>query len=124
MMIRGYAIGARVIGAFIFVAAIAVMVFAGPAACQKIRSLTAQSKVNSAQSGAFTNSAGDAIGTVGAAGQREAGSEALGRDNARDIMNAGGARVPANPALNRAGRSALCKRDAYRNSPQCKEPTP
>jgi len=111
---------AMIVGALIVLA----VVLYGPAACQKIRSLEAQSRMNKEQGAAFSNSASDAVETTAAAGKREAGSEGLTGTNTRDIMAAEGAHDKANPATNRAGRNAMCKRDAYKNHPDCKGTTP
>lgn len=110
----------RIIAAIFMVVLVLAAVLLGPAACQKIRSLEAQGRMNKEQGAGFTNSASDAVETTGAAGKRETGSEELTRTNERDIMNADGAGDKINPATNRAGRTALCKRIAYQNDPQCK----
>lgn len=111
--------------AFIAIAVFVVgLLLWGPAACDKIRSLTAQSKVDKGQSGAFTNSAGDAIETIGNASDRERASDDLTRDNSRDIHAAPGADTKVPQPVNQAGRNALCKRAAYKNRPECKGQTP
>lgn len=121
MTFMGVTLTARLVAIAIAVLAIVGMIFWGPAACQKINSLRDQAKVTGAQHNAFGNSAEDAIGTTAAAGAREASSEELTRQNERDIMAAEGARDPVNPGVARAARTALCRREAYRNDPQCKE---
>lgn len=98
----------------------AIIVFAGPAACNKIRSMGAQSRVDSAQSGAASNSAADAIGTVAASGERESASEDLTRRNEANIRAANGATDAVNPAVRDAGIQALCRRAAYAKDPRCK----
>lgn len=114
----------RIIAGLIGIALIVALVIFGPAACSKIRSLQAQSRMNQEQGAAFTNSATDAVETTGAVGARDARSEELTDENKRDIMAADGAGDKINPALNRAGRVALCKRVAYQNDPQCKGMAP
>ena len=114
----------RIIAMIVGAAIILLAVLYGPAACQRIRGLEAQGRMNQEQGNGFGNSAADAVGTVGTAGRREAESEDLTRRNERDIMAAEGARDPVNPATNRAGRNALCKREAYRNHPDCKGQRP
>jgi hypothetical protein len=98
----------------------AIIIFAGPAACQKMRSMGAQSRVDSAQSGAASNSAADAIGTVARSGEAESASEEVTRSNQRDNRGAQGANDPVNPASRDAGIAALCKRSAYANDPRCR----
>lgn len=96
----------------------------GPAACQKMRSQEAQSKVDSAQSGAFRNSAADAINTQSAVNQRERESESLSRSNEEEIRNAKGADQRVDPAANAAGLRALCRRPSRRNDPACRVQQP
>lgn len=120
MMIRGYEIAGRTIAMIVGAALIAAAFIWGPTACQMIRSQKAQSKVDTAQAGAASNSAADAIGTVTAAGGRETASEELTRQNARDIHKADGAGERVKPGVDYAGRAALCRREAYRNDPKCK----
>lgn len=115
------ALSARIIAMIVGALLLIGLILWGPAACQKINSLRDQAKVSGAQHNAFGNSTEDAIGTVGAAGQREASSEELTRQNERDIMAANGSHDAVNPDVARAARAALCKREAYRNDPQCKE---
>lgn len=107
---------AMVLGALFLVIAASIFL----AQCQKRRSEAAQSRVDSAQSGAASNSAADAINAVSGAGGREAASEGITRDNERDIRAAEGAGDKVKPGVNSAGRAALCRREAYRNDPRCK----
>lgn len=98
---------------------IALLIF-GVSECSKRKNQAAQSRVDSAQAGAASNSAADAIGTVSEAGKREAGSEELTRSNEREIRAAEGAAERVKPGVDYAGRAALCKRVAYQNDPKCK----
>ena len=91
-----------------------------PQCVSKWRSERAQSRVDASQAGAASKSAGDAINAVASAGAREATSEDLTRDNARDIANAPGAGERVNSGVDLAGRKALCGRAAYANDPKCK----
>jgi hypothetical protein len=113
-------LSARVVAAIVAGALLLLIVLAGPAACEKIRSLKAQSKVSSAQAGAAANSGADAVNTVQSVGSNQAESEELGRNNERDIRKATGADQKVGADVNAAGRAALCKRAAYRNEPMCK----
>ena len=87
--------------------------------CQRLRVAGVQSKVDQGQTAALGNSAADAVGTVGQAGQREAASEDLTRTNEQEIRNAPGANQPIDTRLHDVGLRALCERDAYRGSQQC-----
>jgi hypothetical protein len=127
MIIRGREIATRTIAFAVGAVVIVILALLLLSQCEKRRNEGAQAKVDSAQSDAASNSAGDAINTVSEAGQREAGSEELTRANERDIRAAEGADVRVNMDVHSTGLAALCKRDAYRNTERCKifrkEPT-
>jgi hypothetical protein len=96
------------------VALAALVVFAGPAACNKIRSMAAQGRVDHAQAGAASNSAADAIGTVARSGEASAASEDLTRSNGEQIRAADGANQKVGAGVDAAGRAALCRRAGLR----------
>lgn len=104
----------RLIAVVLMGLVVVLLLVAGPAACNKIRSMGAQSRMDNAQGEAFRNSAGAAIETQGNVNQREVQSEELGRANAKDIRNAEGADAPVSPAARDAGFASLCKRAAFR----------
>jgi FtsZ-interacting cell division protein ZipA len=104
---------AMIVGAVLLLGIIAF----GVHSCDQRRSKAAQSRVNDAQSGAFQNSAGDAVATQGAVNQRTSDSEATTRSNERDIRNAQGADDAVNSGVRDAGFTSLCKRPSFRNSP-------
>lgn len=126
-MIRGREIATRTIAYVVGAVAVVVLALLLLSQCEKRRNEHAQSKVDQAQVEAQSNSAADAINTVSEAGQREAGSEDLTRQNDRDIRAAPGAGDRVNMGVQTAGLQALCRRDAYRNTERCKifrkEPT-
>lgn len=62
----------------------------------------------------------DAVNTIGAAGEREAASDALTRSNDRDIRNAEGSSTIVAAPADKAGRAAVCRRLANRNDPACR----
>jgi hypothetical protein len=97
-----------------------VLLIAGPPACNKMRSMAAQARLQEEQMDAQGNSARDAIATQGAASARERASEDLTRTNEEEIRNAQGASDPVNPAARDAGLRALCRRAAYRDSERCR----
>ena len=92
--------------------------------CDSRRNKGAQSRVDTSQQGAATNSAADAINTVTGVGSNQAASEELGRDNERDIRAAEGANSKIGAGVSAAGIRALCKRKAYADDPKCKEMRP
>jgi len=108
---------ARLVALGLVVLLVLGVVTLGPAACQKIRSLTAQNRVTSGQLGASQKSGSDAVNTVGNVAANESASEATTRTNEKDIRNAQGASDKVNPAVRDAGFASLCKRPAFRNSP-------
>jgi hypothetical protein len=107
---------AMIVGAVLLVIGLGLLVHS----CDVRRSKAAQSRVNQGQAGAFQNSSADAVNTISAAGDREAASEELTRQNERDIRNAQGANDAVNPAARDAGLRALCMRSAYRDDPKCR----
>lgn len=113
-MKRTIILGAVIAGLVLFLA------LWGPAACQKMRSQQAQGKLDRAQSGAFQNSAADAIDTQGKANERERQSEDVGRANREDIRNAKGSDAAVDPAARDAGFRSLCKRPSFRATEQGK----
>ena len=109
---------AIIMAGLVIVAIVAILLFLSQ--CEKRRSEGAQSRVDSSQSGAQSASGKDAIATQGQAGERDRVSEEVTRENSRAIHNAQGAGDKVNPNVDRAGRSALCRREAYRNLTECK----
>lgn len=99
---------------------VAFLAWAIPAGCQRRASQRAQERVEDAQAGAAANSAADAIATVQRSGEASAASEDLTRANDREIRAADGADARVGSGVNTAGRSALCRREAYRNDPKCR----
>ena len=107
----------RLIGAAVVLALVVFLLLWGPAACNAIRSLTVQNRVNQGQSDALTNSARDAIGTQGDVAGNATASEDTTRSNERNIRDAKGADAQVDPAVRDAGFASLCKRPSFRNSP-------
>lgn len=122
MTIGGYTLATRAIILVAGIAALVLVVGFTVRSCDSHRSRAAQARVERSQSEAAANSAADAINAVSAAGEREAGSEALTRSNEQQIRNAQGANDHVNPAVRDAGIAALCRRQAYANDPRCKRP--
>lgn len=84
----------------------------------------AQAKVTTSQSGAFHNSAADAVNTEGAVSANTMASEDLTRRNTEEIEHAHGANAAVDPAVNAAWLHALCQRTAYRDDPKCRMQQP
>lgn len=80
----------------------------------------AEARLGRNQVEAVQGSARDAVNTVGKAAEREAESDALTRDNERTIRDAEGSDAKVAQPVDAAGRSALCRRAAYRNDPACR----
>lgn len=104
----------------LILALLVTILIAGPTACNKIRSMGAQGRLQQGQTEALSNSAGDAIAAQGAAAARERASEELTRTNEEEIRNAKGADAQVDPAVRDAGMRSLCRRAAYRDSERCR----
>lgn len=113
-------LSAKVLAIAILIGLVGLLLFGGLRACQKLRSVEAQSKVDTAQGGAFKNSAVDAINTQSGVNERERESEGLTRTNEKEIRDAEGAGDRVNPGVRDAGLRAICRRPAYRDSEQCR----
>ena len=120
MMIGKYTIAARTLALIAAIIALVVLAMWVPSCIQKQRSAAAQARTDAAQAGAAQNSAADAIGTVARSGEAEAASEAMTRNNERDIRAADGANDKVKAGADTAGRRALCRRIAYAKDPKCK----
>ncbi|MBC7602081.1 MAG: hypothetical protein H7255_05395 [Ramlibacter sp.] len=79
----------------------------------------AEARLGKNQAEAAAQSGSDAVNTVGAAGEREAGSADLTRSNDVEIRNAEGASTVVAPAADAAGRASLCRRASYSKHPEC-----
>lgn len=120
MMIRGYAISARliltIVGVIVLIVAVALFV----RSCDSRHNKAAQSRLEHAQGDAQANSAADAVNTVAASGDAAAASEGQTRANEKDIRDAKGSDAAVDPAVRDAGLRSLCKRAAYRDSERCR----
>lgn len=119
-MIRGYTVSARllamILGAILLIIAVGLFV----RSCDKRKSQAAQTRLERAQSEAQANSAADAVNTISRSGEAQAASEAMTRENEKEIRNAKGANAPVDPAVRDAGLRSLCRRAAYRDDPKCR----
>lgn len=80
----------------------------------------AEARLGKNQAEAASQSGSDAVNTVGKAGEREAESDALTRDNERSIRDAEGSDAKVATPARDAGLAALCRRAAYHDDPRCR----
>lgn len=92
----------------------------GPAMCRRINQESARARLGEETARAASRNGEDAVATVGAAARREQQSDALTRDNDKEIRNAQGADVRLDPAVRDAGLDGLCRRPAYRDDQRCR----
>lgn len=105
--------------AIVAIACAAVAILLLLSQCEDNRRANAEAELNRGQAGANSESAQDAIGTVGEVAGRATDTDATTRENQNEIRNAPGADAPVDPAVGRAGRDSLCRRAAYRGRPEC-----
>lgn len=106
---------------WIMIATIGLLIaLIGPSMCRKINGEAARARLGEATATAASRNGEDAVATVGAAARREQQSDALTRDNEKEIRNAQGADVPVDPAVRDAGLGGLCRRPAYRDDQRCR----
>lgn len=87
--------------------------------CASGRQEVAVARVERETGKAGIESARDAIGAVEGSAGRSAASDQLTRENERAIHNAKGAADVVAPDVAAAGLHGLCRRAAYRDSPEC-----
>jgi len=97
-----------------------LLALAGPAMCRKINAESARARLGEASATAASRNGEDAVATVAAAARREQQSDALTRDNEREIRHAQGADLAVDPAVRDAGLGGLCRRPAYRDDQRCR----
>jgi hypothetical protein len=119
MNIFGYSIAREIIVKVLGVVLVMVLFVVVLGQCEKRREAAAKARVEREAAKAQVESGKDAIATVTRRGAEETASEALTRDNERDIRSAPGAGERVDPGIDVAGRRALCKREAYRDDPRC-----
>ncbi len=119
LLFKKYEVGAKlIVSVLLGLLVIGTLTF-GVTQCDKRRNEAAQSRVGTGQAGAAQESGNDAIETVSNRSEADRASEDLTRDNARDIRGADGAGEKVNPAVDRAGRVAICKRASMADRPEC-----
>lgn len=67
------------------------------------------------------DSAKEAVGVVEENGKKSAATDDTTRKNNVIILKVPGAKVDLDPALDAAGRAALCVHNAYANLPECQQ---
>jgi len=112
---------ARRFAPWIMIAMFALLIaLAGPAACRKLNNEAARARLGEESARAASRNGEDAVATVGTAARREQQSDALTRDNEKEIRDAQGADVRLDPAVHDAGLGGLCRRPAYRDDQRCR----
>jgi hypothetical protein len=89
--------------------------------CSAARTANATAKLATGQAGAAIASGHDAADTIGNRMADDAASDTITRENDDAIRSAKGADATVDPAVSAAGLAALCRRDAYRSSHECRE---
>lgn len=105
----------RIIMGAVIAALLLLIVIAGPAACNRMRAMQQQSKIDRGQGEASINAGVEAIGTIANQSQRDVETEKEVR-NAIDQINA----APAGDS-NDAALRAVCGLRTYRATRQCAE---
>lgn len=83
------------------------------------RESRARAALSTNQAQAVSDSAKDAVATVGAAGERETANQNQTERNDADIRAAKGADAAVDPAARDAGLRSLCGRRVYSGHPEC-----
>lgn len=116
MMIRGYEIGGRIIAMVVGVVILIVAAGIFLRSCQSAKTAKKEAEVAQGQSGATISTAEEVGNTV---------SNVAAGDAATDALVAGGQAEIAKAVKGQKGaatKRAACRLEAYRDSPQCKEP--
>jgi hypothetical protein len=112
-------LSAQAIALIALVVLVALVVFAGPAACNKIRSLGAQNRLTQSQLNASGQSGHDAVETVG---NRQAADEA-GRRTVEETKDEISKQTDAGGVTD-AGRRGLCRLASHRGDAECLQHPP
>ncbi len=117
MTIRGYTVSARTIAALVAIIAVVLFLLWAPAAWRSGKTAKKQAEVSQGQAGASIDAGAEAANTMG-------NIIALGSET-DDAVATGQGEVRAAPEADRgrATVAAACRLRAYRDTPQCKEPS-
>jgi hypothetical protein len=118
MMIRGYEIGAKLIAYVVGAVLLVGLIAFGLNQCQGRKTADKQAEVSKGQAGASIDSGVVAVETA---------SNIVASDDATDAQVAAAQAEIAAAAKGQKGaaaKRAACRFKAYRDTPQCKEPTP
>lgn len=116
MMIRGYAITAKLIAILVGVALIVAALLWGPAACRSMKTAGEQAKISKGQEGAAVNSGAEAMNTVSNVEANSAATDATVSQGQGEVRSAPEGQKGAVTV------SAACRFKANRDKPQCKGP--
>lgn len=120
MNIGPYTFALKSVVIAIIMAMLAFALIFGVRSCDKRRSAAAQAKVERSQAEAASSSAKDASEVQAQINRNEVASDALGRENEKDIRNAEGSNAVVAAGAHNAGLLALCRRTVNRDSERCK----
>lgn len=118
MKIRGYRIGAKLIAMIMGGLLLVALVLFATSQCSSRKTADKQAEVSKGQAGASIDSGAEAISTA---------SNIAASDDATDAQVAAAQAEIAAAAKGQKGKAAqraACRFKAYRDTPQCKEPTP
>lgn len=101
------------------IAVVVFLVVAAVTSCQDQRSKVLQDRVTNAVAEGRTISGQEAVAKAGDVSKRASETDDLTRMNQDAILSAPGAQESVDPALDAAGRCAICMRASARNSPSC-----
>lgn len=116
MLIRGYEIGARVIVLTLIGIMLVVALFFGVNQCSSRKTADKQAEVSGEQGNAATHAGAEAANTVGGVMTNDAATDALVGMGQTEIAAA------TQGTKGKAAKRAACRLNAYRDTPQCKEP--
>lgn len=113
-------LSARVIAMIVAGVLVLLIVFAGPAACQKIRSLKAQARMDQAQQAGRVGAEQETMNTIGNNAGKAEQTDRTVKEGSNDIRKAPGADAQVDPRSRDAARRAACRMRAYRGSDECR----
>lgn len=116
MMIRGYEIGAKLIGILIAAVVVVGLLLWGPAACRSIFANKKQAEVSKGQAGASISAGAEATNTVGNVAENAAVTDSAVTQGQDEV------RAAPEGQKGTATVSAACRFKANRDKPQCKGP--
>ena len=118
MIIRGYTIATRTVAMAIGILALVVAILFFLNQCQSNKRLKTENRVAEGQAGAAVDSGAEAMNTVSNVAVRDAETDAIVSSGQAEI------RAAVKGQKGAAAKRAACRLRAYKDTPQCKVPTP